>query len=113
LNDDTTSKRSSNTSIISHQSGGSGSGIKAATVCQDEIIVEINSKHESNENSDLENGDLMQDDEDDEEEANSEQKLLKSSKSELITVKAQVEIKHNGVCVNGFDELCLKIKMGW
>lgn len=85
-------------------------------MCQDEIIVEINSRHESNENSDIDNGDLILQDDDEEEEedeeANSEQKLLKS---EIITVKAQVEVKsmHNGVGVNGFDEICLKMKMGW
>ena len=91
---------------------------------------------ESNDNSDFDNGDLMQDDDDEDEEeddeANSEQKLLKSHSSSnnnnnkltnhnnsdsngVITVKAQVEVKamHNGVGVNGFDELCMKIKMGW
>lgn len=119
MNDDTTSKRSSDTSIISHQSG-SGSGTKAVTLCQDEIIVEINSQHESNENSDIDNVDLIQDDEDedeDEEDANSEQKLLKTCKNnDIISIKAQVEVKamHNGVIgVNGFDEISMKIKMGW
>lgn len=89
-------------------------------MCQDDIIIEINSRHESNENSDIDNVELMQDDdeeeEDDEEEANSEQKLLKTNgNKEFITVKAQVEVKamHNGVGVNGYDELCMKIKMGW
>lgn len=120
FNDDTTSKRSSDTSIISHQSG-SGSATKAVTICQDEIIVEINSQLESNENSDIDNVDLIQDDDDDDdededEEANSEQKLLKSCKNnDIINIKAQVEVKamHNGVGVNGFDEICMKIKMGW
>jgi hypothetical protein len=88
-------------------------------LCQDEIIVEINSRHESNENSDIDNGDVEilqhdedEEDEEEEEEANSEQKLLKS---EIITVKAQVEVKsmHNGVGVNGFNEICLEMKMGW
>lgn len=115
MNDDTTSKRSSDTSIISHQSG-SGSGTKAITLCQDEIIVEINS-HESNENSDFENGDLIQDeDDDDDEDANSEQKLLKTMKTnDIICIKAQVDVKamHNGVGVNGFEEICMKINMGW
>jgi chorismate synthase len=89
-------------------------------VCQDEIIVEINGHHESNENSDIEmdiNNDSMQDDEDDES-ANSEQKLLKASNNnnDFIAVKIHPEVKnlHNGVGVNGFDELCLKInQMGW
>lgn len=83
-------------------------------------MVEINGQHES-ENSDIEmdtNGDSLQDD-DDEEEANSEQKLLKTcnNNNELVAVKIQPEIKsfHNGgVGVNGFDEICLKVKqMGW
>lgn len=117
-NDDT-SKRSSNTSIISHQSGA-GSGTKVLIVCQDEVIVEINGQHPSNENSDIEmdaNNDSLQDDDEDEE-ANSEQKLLKmcNNNNELVAVKIQSDIKglHNGVGVNGFDELCLKInQMGW
>lgn len=89
-------------------------------MCQDEIIVEINSRLESNENSDIDNVDtiLQHDDEgeeedEDDDEANSEQKLLKHH-GEIITVKAQVEVKsmHNGVGVNGFDEICLKMQ-GW
>lgn len=61
----------------------------------------------------------MQDDDDDdeEEEANSEQKLLKSCNNYngVVSFKAQVEVKamHNGVGVNGYDEICMKIKMGW
>lgn len=88
-------------------------------MCQDEIIVEINSRNESNENSDIDNGEIVLQhddyDEDDEEETNSEQKLLKSNHPEVITVKAQVEVKsmHNGVGVNGIDEICLKMEMGW
>jgi len=56
------------------------------------------------------------DDEDEDEEANSEQKLLKAYRiNDIINIKAQVEVKsmHNGVGVNGFDEICMKIKMGW
>lgn len=96
----------------------------AITLCQDEIIVEINSRLESNENSDIDNVDtiLQHDDddveedeeEDEDDEANSEQKLLKHH-GEIITIKAQVEVKsmQNGVGVNGFDEICLKMQMGW
>jgi hypothetical protein len=119
-NDDT-SKRSSDTSI-SHQSG-TGSGTKVLIVCQDEIIVEINGQHASAENSDIEmdtNGDSLQDEdeEEEEEEANSEQKLLKTcnNNNELVAVKVHSDVKssHNGVGVNGFDEICLKInQMGW
>lgn len=63
------------------------------------------------------NGDSLQDDDDDEE-ANSEQKLLKTcnNNNELVAVTIQSDVKglHNGVGVNGFDELCLKInQMGW
>lgn len=87
-------------------------------VCQDEIVVEINGHHESNENSDIEmdtNGDSL---EDDDEEANSEEKLLKTcnNNNELVAVKIKSEVKslHNGVGVNGFDEICLKTnQMGW
>lgn len=119
-NDDT-SKRSSDTSIISHQSvGGSGSGTKVLIVSHDEIIVEINGQHGSNENSDIEidtNGDSLQDDDEDEE-ANSEHKLLQTcnNKNELIAVKIPAEVKtlHNGVGINGFDGFCLTInQMGW
>lgn len=116
-NDDT-SKRSSDTSIIS-QSGG-GSGPKVLIISNDEIIVEINGQHGSNENSDIEmdtNGDSLQDD-DDEDEANSEEKLLKTcnNNNELVAVKIKSDVKtlHNGVGVNGFDEICLKINQtGW
>jgi hypothetical protein len=89
-------------------------------VSQDEIVVEINGQHEL-EGSDIEmdtNGDSLQDD-DDEEEANSEQKLLKTcnNNNELVAVMIRPEIKslHNGgVGVNGFDEICFKVKqMGW
>jgi hypothetical protein len=128
LNDDTTSKRSSDTSIISHQSGSGSAGTKAVTLCQDEIIVEINSR--SNENSDIdENGvELMQDDDEEdeeEEEANSEQKLLKCNNNNSkisdnsSDLKAQKDVAsktmHNGVgAANGFvDDVCMKIKMGW
>lgn len=86
-------------------------------MCQDEIIVEINSRNESNENSDIDNGEIVLQhddyDEDDEEETNSEQKLLKSNHSEVITVKAQVEVKSMHNSVNGIDEICLKMEMGW
>lgn len=89
-------------------------------MCQDEIIVEINSRLESNENSDIVDGVILHHDDDDEEDedddANSEQKLLKSENhGEIITVKAHVEVKsmHNGVGVNGFDEIRLKMQMGW
>lgn len=87
-------------------------------MCQDDIVVEINGQHESNENSDIEmdtNGDSLQDDDEDEE-ANSEQKLLKTcnNNNELVAVKIQTDVKCNGVGVNGFDEICLKInRMGW
>lgn len=90
-------------------------------VCHDEIIVEINGHHASNENSDIEmdvNGDSLQED-DDEDEANSEEKLLKTcnnNNNELVVVKLHSEEKRspNGVGVNGFDELCFKIsQMGW
>lgn len=110
---DNTSKRSSNTSIIS----GTGSGTKVQIVCQDEIIVEINGLHESNSDIEMDtNNDSLQDDEDDES-ANSEQKLLKTTNNnEFVAVKIHPEVKNmqNGVGVNGFDELCLKInQMGW
>jgi hypothetical protein len=85
-------------------------------LCHDEIIVEINSRNESNENSDIDNGEIVLQhddyDEEDEEETNSEQKLLKSNHTEVITVKAQVEKSmHNGV--NGIDDICIKLDMGW
>lgn len=73
----------------------------------------------SNENcSDIEmdtNGDSLQDDDEDEE-ANSEQKLLEScnNNNELVAVKIHSQSLHNGVGVNGFDEICFKVKqMGW
>lgn len=88
-------------------------------VSQDEIVIEINGRHESNENSDIEmdtNGDSL----DDDDEANSEQKLLKAcnnNNNELVAVRIPPEVKglsNGGVGVNGFDELCLKInQMGW
>ena len=59
-NDDTSSKRSSNTSIISHHSisnCGAGAGsARVLVVSQNDIIIEINGgQHESNEeNSDIE-----------------------------------------------------------
>lgn len=112
-NDDT-SKRSSNTSIIS----GTGSGAKVLIVCHDEIIVEINGHDETNSDVEMDtNNDSLQDDEDDES-ANSEQKLLKASNNnnDFVAVKIQPEVKNlqNGVGVNGFEELCLKInQMGW
>ena len=101
--------------------GGNGSGTKVLIVSHNDIIIEINGQHGSNENSDIEietNGDSLQDDDDDEE-ANSEQKLLKTcnnNNNELVAVKIPSEVKssHNGVGVNGFDEICLKInQMGW
>lgn len=63
------------------------------------------------------NGDSLQDD-DEEDEANSEEKLLKTcnNNNELVAVKIQSDVKtlHNGVGVNGFDEICLKINQtGW
>jgi hypothetical protein len=58
----------------------------------------------------------MQDDEeeeeDDEEEANSEQKLLKSCNNNGI-ISVEGKAMHNGVGVNGYDDFCLNIKMGW
>lgn len=85
-------------------------------MCHDEIIVEINSHHESNSDIEMDtNNDSLQDDEDDES-ANSEQKLLKTNNNDFVTVKVQPEVKNmqNGVGVNGFEELCLKInRMGW
>lgn len=90
-------------------------------VSQDEIIVEINGHHDTNENSsDIEidvNGDSLQDDDEDDE-ANSEQKLLKTcnNNNELVAVKIHADVKTspNGVGFNGFDEICLKInQMGW
>lgn len=87
-------------------------------MCQDEIIVEINSRNESNENSDIDNGEIVLQhddyDEEEEQETNSEQKLLKSNHSEVITVKAQVEKSiHNGIGVNGIDDICIKLDVGW
>ena len=106
-NDDT-SKRSSDTSIISHNS--SGSGIKAAvTLCQDEIILEINSQHESN--SDVDNGDILLQYDDDEE--NSEEKLIKVDHVVKAQIENENESKLNGAGINGFDENCMKVKMGW
>ena len=87
-------------------------------MCHDEIIVEINGQDETNSDVEMDmNNDSLQDDEDDES-ANSEQKLLKASNNnnDFVAVKIQPEVKklHNGVGVNGFDELCLKInQMGW
>lgn len=112
-NDDT-SKRSSDTSIISHNS--SGSGVKAsALICHDEIIVEINSKNESNENSDIDNGDLLLLDDEENDEGNIENKLLNINR-EVVIVKAQVENYsiYSGVGVNGYDEIGIKVqKKGW
>jgi hypothetical protein len=112
-------RKNKNYSFISHQSA-TGSGTKVLIVCHDEIIVEINGITHSNENSDIEmdtNGDSLQDDDEDEE-ANSEQKLFKTcnNNNELVAVKIQSDVKssHNGVGVNGFDELRLKVnQMGW
>lgn len=114
-NDDT-SKRSSDTSIISHQSGG-GSGTKVLIVSQDEIIVEINGTNENSSDIEMDaNGDSLQDDDEDDE-ANSEEKLLKcNNNNELVAVKIHSDVKslHNGVGVNGFEEICLKInQLGW
>lgn len=65
------------------------------------------------------NGDSLQDDEDDEE-ANSEQKLLttcNNNNNDLVAVKIQSDANkylHDGVGVNGFDEIGLKVnQMGW
>lgn len=108
-NDDT-SKRSSDTSIISHNS--SGSGTKAGVlISHDKIIVEINSRNESNDNSDIDNGDFLLLDDD---EANLENELLNTS-HEVMIIKPQVEKNsmHNGVGVNGFDDICTKVQKGW
>lgn len=84
----------------------------AVALCQDEIIVEINSRIDSNENSDVDNGDILlqYDDDEEDEETNSEQKLLKSNHFEEI--KAQVEIKFNGKGDGGINDICLKMKLG-
>lgn len=100
------SKRSSNTSIISHQSSNK------LIVTADEIIIETtylqDSDLEVTENGVEENS---------ESDTNSEQKLLHNNNHDhdVIIIKIQKEKDHlKGVGVNGIDEIYLKInELGW